>query len=254
MAEQQRALFLTTLPDVLPTGITRIYAGAEFCPWRLPTTAELRQALTLAHASGCTFTLVTPVLLEPLREPLRAVLTELLPELRPGDEVVISDWGTLDLIRGLDPATAVVLGRVLSGQKRDARTVALELDAAQLEHFRQGSWYSAPAVELLRELGIRRVELDNLLQGVAPLPSALRGSLHVPYAMVASSRNCPFRRPGSAAPCPRPCGEVFTLTAADSPQPLWQGGNTQFLRNAGLPDNLTALGIDRIVEHVELPH
>jgi hypothetical protein len=253
VVEPERALFLHTLPEVRPAGITRIHAGAEFCPWRLPATADLRKALARAREWSCSFTLVTPVLIEPRREPLRAMLAELLPSLLPGDEVVISDWGTLDLVRSLSPAATVVLGRVLSGQKRDARTVALDLSEAQLEHFRQGSWDSAPAVELLLDLGIRRIELDNLLQGVAPLPAALRGSLHLPYAMVASSRNCPFRHPGSAVPCPRPCGEVFTLRSAETPVPLLQGGNTQFLRNERLPDNLAALGIDRVVGHLELP-
>lgn len=254
MVEREQALFLHTFPEVLPAGITRIYAGAEFCPWRLPATADLHHALNQAHERGCAFTLVTPVLIEPWREHLRAALAALLPALLPGDEVVISDWGAFDLVRSLSPVTTVVLGRVLSGQKRDARTVSLDLSDAQRDHFRQGSWYSAPAAELLLELGIHRVELDNLLQGVAALPAALRGTLHIPYAMVASSRNCPFRRPGSAEPCPRPCGEVFTLRSAESPVALLQGGNTQFLCNDRLPDNLAALGIDRIVEHLVLPH
>lgn len=253
MAEPQRALFLHALPETLPTAVSRVYAGAEFCPWRLPATANLHAALNWAHDRGCAFTLVTPVLIEPLRESLRASLAILLPALTANDEVVISDWGALDLVRSLCPEATVVLGRVLSGQKRDARTADLDLSETQRTHFRQGGWYSAPAVELLLELGIRRVELDNLLQGVAALPTPLRGTLHVPFAMVASSRNCPFRRPGSAEPCPRPCGEVFTLTSVESPEPLLQGGNTQFLRVDDLPDDPLSLGIDRIVEHVELP-
>ena len=253
MAEPHRALFLHSLPDTLPPAVSRIYAGAEFCPWRLPTTFALQRTLTWAHAQGRAFTLVTPVLIEPLLEPLRAILALLLPAFADDDEVVISDWGALELVRELRPEVPIVLGRVLSGQKRDPRTVALDLSVVQREHFRQGSWYAEPAVELLVELGIRRVELDNLLQGVAPLPRALCGSLHVPYAMVASSRNCPFRRPGTAEPCPQPCGELFTLTSAETPVPLLQGGNTQFLRNERLPDDLAALGIDRVVEHLELP-
>ncbi|TLM61814.1 MAG: hypothetical protein FDZ69_13415 [Deltaproteobacteria bacterium] len=253
MAEPEQALFLHVPPETLPPGIARLYAGAEFCPWRFPATAELRRLLALARERRLAFTLVTPVLIEPQRTPLYDQLALLLPEFGAADEVVISDWGTLDLVRELRPETTVVLGRVLSGQKRDARTVALDLGAAQAAHFRQGSWYSAPAAGLLRELGIRRVELDNLLQGLDPLPASLQGTLHVPYAMVASSRNCPFRRPGSARPCPRPCGEVFTLRAADCPVPLLQGGNTQFLCNERLPEDLAALGIDRVVAHSELP-
>ena len=254
MDETQRALFLHTLPVTLPPAVSRIYAGAEFCPWRLPATCDLQSLLVWTHARGLAFTLVTPVLIEPLRATLGDLLAVLLPAFAPGDEVVISDWGALDLVRALRPEVTVVLGRVLSGQKRDPRTAGLPLGEAQREHFRQGSWYAAPAVDLLQELGIRRVELDNLLQGLAPLPAALRGTLHVPYAMVASSRNCPFCRPGSAEPCPRPCGEVFTLVSAEHPEPLLQGGNTQFLCVERLPDDLLALGIDRVVEHLELPH
>jgi len=253
VAEPQRALFLHTQPETLSPAVSRIYAGAEFCPWRLPATCDLQRALAWTHARGRAFTLVTPVLIEPLREMLHSLLAELLPAFAPGDEVVISDWGALDLVRALRPEVTVVLGRVLSGQKRDPRTAGLPLGEAQREHFRQGSWYAAPAVDLLRELDIRRVELDNLLQGVAPLPPPLRGTLHVPYAMVAASRNCPFRRPGSAEPCPQPCGEVFSLVSAEHPEPLLQGGNTQFLRVEHLPDDLSALGIDRVVEHLELP-
>ena len=253
MVEPERALFLQTLPAEIPLAVTRIYAGAEFCPWRLPSVAFLREALHWSHARGRHFTLVTPVLIEPLQQRLLDTLQFLLPEFSAGDEVVISDWGALDLVRGCRAGTEVVLGRVLSGQKRDPRTISLDLSPAQAEHFRQGSWYSPPAAALLHDLGIRRVEVDNLLQGVAVLPPGLRGTLHVPYAMVASSRNCPFRKPGQETACPQPCGELFTLTTADSPRPLLQGGNTQFLHNDRIPAELATLGIDRVVEHLELP-
>lgn len=253
MADPHRALFLHTLPDTLPSGLARLYAGAEFCPWRLPPLAELRRLFAWSRTRGLPFTLVTPVLIEPLRAPFAELLAALLPEFGADDEVVISDWGALAPVRAASATVTVVLGRVLSGQKRDARILALELTAAEREHFRQGSWYSAPAVDLLLEQGIRRVELDNLVQGVAPLPAPLRGSLHHPFAMVASSRNCPWRRPGSAAPCPAPCGAVMTLRPADGTAPLLQAGNTQFLRHDRLPADLPALGIDRLVEHRELP-
>ncbi len=42
MAEPQRALFLHTQPETLPPAVSRIYAGAEFCPWRLPATCDLQ--------------------------------------------------------------------------------------------------------------------------------------------------------------------------------------------------------------------
>lgn len=254
MAEPEQALFLHSLPDTLPAGITRIYAGAEFCPWRLPSPDFLRKALAWASTRECAFTLATPTLIEPQRGTFANLFCKLLADFRHGDELLISDWGTLELARAVRPDVTVVLGRTLSGQKRDPRTISLDFDAPQLAHFRSSNWHTAPGVELLLELGIHRVELDNPLQGVAPLPSALHGTLHRPYAMVASSRNCPFHPPGTTTACPQPCGEVFSLSSPEFPTPLLQGGNTQFLYNQQLPADLGALGIDRVVTHRELPH
>jgi hypothetical protein len=253
VAEPEQALFLHSLPDTLPAGITRIYAGAEFCPWRLPSLSALRKAMTWARNRQCAFTLATPTLIEPQCEQLSALFRELLPAFRPDDEILISDWGTLELVRAVRPDVTIILGRTLSGQKRDPRTVTLDFAPLQLAHFQSSSWHAAPAIELLLELGINRVELDNPLQGVAPLPPPLHGTLHHPYVMVASSRNCPFRGPNTSTDCPRPCGEVFTLNHPESPRPLLQGGNTQFVYHDQLPAELATCGIDRVVEHLELP-
>lgn len=249
----ERALFVNRLAGELPAGYDRLYCGAEFCPWMLPSPASLRGALRAARAAGMTFTLATPVLLETSFTPLRRSLEELLPELGPEDEVLISDLGALELVRELAPQQTVILGRVLSGQKRGPQILDLDLSAADRAYFREGSWYATEARALLAELGIARVELDNLLQGIAPLPAGLAGSLHYPYAMVASSRNCPYRTDTDPHLCSVHCGEVFTLESPRHQVPLLQGGNTQFLRNDELPDDLPGLGIDRLVYHPLLP-
>jgi hypothetical protein len=49
------------------------------------------------------------------------------------------------------------------------------------------------------------------------------------------------------------CGEIFTLNSPETSLPLLQGGNTQFLRIEHLPNDPLSLGVDRIVEHLELP-
>jgi hypothetical protein len=252
-AEPQRALFLHRLAGDLPAGYARLYFGSEFCPWTFPSLAACRQARAAARAAGWAFTLATPVVTEPFLPRLADFLAAFLPEAEAADEVLISDWGALAALRAVAPQATVVLGRVLSGQKRSAQILELELTAAERRYFQQGSWYAAEAVALLREEGIGRVELDNLVQGIAPLPSALAGSLHFPYAMVASSRNCPFRAGYGNPVCAPACGEVFTLSSPQQPLPLYQGGNTQFLRNDTLPADPATLGIDRLVFHPELP-
>lgn len=249
----ERALFLHRLDGPLPEGYTRLYFGAEFCPWRFPTPAAIAAALGAAHAVGWAFTLATPVLAEHFRPRLRQTLAQLLPLFTDHDEVLISDWGTLAPLRELGAGCRIVLGRALSGQKRGPQILDLDLSAAELDYFRQGSWYAAAARELLVEEGIDRVELDNLPQGLAPLPAPLHGSLHYPYAMVTSSRNCPFRAGAGDAGCSATCGEIFTLSTPQSRLPLYQGGNTQFLLLPDLPADPAALGLDRLVRHPALP-
>jgi len=209
--------------------------------------------LLVSRAHGLAFTLVTPVLRESSLAELRTLFQALQQQLLPGDEVVISDFGALELVRELLPQAVVVLGRALSGQKRGPRIEGLELSDEALTYFRQGRWYSAEAVTLLVELGIARVELDNLLQGLEPLPVGLKGTLHTPYAMVTSSRNCPFHADKSSRRCSVGCGEVFRLTTAQTPHALFQAGNSQFLELTTLPAELPILGIDRLVFHPQLP-
>lgn len=249
----ERALCLSRWDGSLPAGYQRLYFGAEFCSWAAPPLQQIAAALAAARDAGLPFTLVTSILREETLSELRTRFSALKPQLQSGDEVVISDFGALQLVRDLLPQVEPVLGRALSGQKRGPRIEDLELSAEALEYFRQGSWYNREAVELLREEGIGRVELDNLLQGLAPLPAALRGSLHTPYALVTSSRNCPFHRDKSGRRCSVSCGEAFRLSTDQTRHSLLQAGNSQFLRLDRLPENLSELGIDRVVEHLQLP-
>jgi len=253
--EVERALFLNNLDtDLLDTGeYSRLYFGSEFCPWTFPEPGTICNALEEAHRAGCAFTLATPVICEAFLPRLRETLNDVHPLLRDDDEVLVSDLGGIAVVREIAPSVAIVLGRVLSGQKRGPRILDLELNPDQLDYFRQGSWYSTEGARLLSEIAISRVELDNLLQGIASLPEGLKGSLHYPYAMVTSSRNCPFRETNSAQGCGVLCGEVFRLETPQSSVPLLQGGNTQFLRNEILPDDPAEYGIDRLVFHPRLP-
>lgn len=253
MADLEHAAFLNILPEGPLAGFTRLYFGSEFCFWRLPTARQILAARAWAATAGWSFTLVTPVVGEDERQRLDVLLADVLPALAAGDEVVISDWGALESVRSHGLSLDIVLGRTLSGQKRGPRITGLELTAEQADYFRRGSWHSRSASEFLAEQGVRRIEQDNLLQGLAALPEGLRGSLHVPFAMVTSSRNCPFRPAVGSGPCPAPCGELFTLRAADTDILLYQDGNTQFLRNDRLPERPGELGIDRIVRHLPAP-
>lgn len=253
MAEPERCYCLHNLPDTPPADGRRLYFGAEFCFWRLPADRELLAAIDWCRRFAWAFTLVTPVLNQSEYDLLGRRLRTLLPCLDQGDELLVSDWGSVDLARQVRAEVPIVLGRTLSAQKRDPLTTALDLTPAELEVFRHSSWHNRSALELLVELGIDRVELDYPVQGLAPLPAPLHGSLHTPYVMVSSSRNCPFRPVPAATPCPAPCGETFRLTSVDGSRTLLQAGNTQFAEQLSLPEKPDELGIDRLVMHLQLP-
>jgi len=249
VAELEHACFLHDLPGEPPAGCSRLYYGAEFCFWRLSSPEKILAAREWTRNAGWHFTLATPVLGEDERLRLEDILKKVLPELDAGDEVLVSDWGALELVRAVRDDLIVILGRALSGQKRGPRILDMMLTQEQTDYFQRGSWHNRDAVELLDEQRIKRIEQDNLLQGLAPLSDTLKSSLHLPYAMVTSSRNCPFHPGNEFGSCPTPCGEIFTLRTSETKTLLYQDGNTQFLCNEHLPDNLQELGIDRVVVH-----
>lgn len=248
----QHAIFLARPEDRFPAGYERIYFGSEFCPWNFPSLSEIEGAIDAARRAGLHFTLATPVLAEDFLPRLKQVLAGISPRLEAGDEILISDWGALALARAACPDVSLVLGRVLSGQKRGPQIVDLDLTPAARAYFQGGAWYGSEAREVLDELLIARIEIDNLLQGVAPLAGG-GASLHFPYLFVTSTRSCPWREPGDGGPCRAACGEVFRLTSPRETVPLLQCGNTQFIRNDQLPAAPETLGIDRLVFHPCLP-
>jgi hypothetical protein len=249
-----KALALSSLADISDlTAYSRLYFGAEFCSWAMPTNREILQARSLARSFNLGFTLMTPVLREETLGELAELFELLAADWQSGDELLISDFGALEPARHYLSQAQVILGRALSGQKRGPRITDLTLSDEARDYFSQGSWYAHEACRLLAESGIARIELDNLLQGIAPLPEGLKGSLHYPWLMVTSSRNCPWHNDKSGQRCTLGCGEAFRLRTPQTDYALLQAGNSQFIENPELPVELAALGIDRLVEHRHLP-
>jgi len=97
----ERALFLSHWDGVLPDGYQRLYFGAEFCSWAFPPLKQILSACCAAHQAGLPVTLVTPILRQETLTELRSLFNELKSHLVVGDEVVISDFGALQLTRDL---------------------------------------------------------------------------------------------------------------------------------------------------------
>ena len=237
----ERAVFVPDLERLPPPGgaADRLYLGSEFCVWRLPGERELREALAVAARRGLRFSLVTPFLDEPgLARTLG--LVRALPE-DPATEVVANDLGLIESLREAGWRGTVVAGRLLTRQRRGPGFQSFgDVPPAAADALR-GSALDAPAfVELLGSMyGVRRFELDDLVQGVRvpALPAGVSLSLYRPWLLVTATRNCPWIFDGRSwdrsRGCPGPCrGQALRLTPVQASGSCRCGPPLRSLRSA----------------------
>lgn len=179
---------------------TRLYFGSEFCQYRLPQEREMLQAYDYAVSNQLSFTLVTPYLpqaglqkLKLLIKSLTSHMEELNPPANPV-EVVVNDWGTLHFLHREYPQFELVLGRLLNKMIRDPRVTHLYQSDQAPEPARQALQESSTTVGYFRQFveqaGVKRIELDNMIQGLSSLDEWLPVSLHLGYGCVATGRSC----------------------------------------------------------------
>ena len=277
----ERAVFIPDLDRLPPPyeQYDRLYLGSEFCAWRLPGNHELHEALAAADLRNMAFSLVTPFLDEPGLARTMALVQALPHDL--SIEVIANDLGLIEALRAAGWQGTLVAGRLLARQRRGPGFQAFGEIPPEAAEALRGSALDSPAfVELLgSRYGVRRFELDDLVQGVAvpALPEGVRLSLYRPWLLVTATRNCPWISDGRAwrreGGCPRPCkGRALRLVpVADgrtgdqtpciplsqrgeegvSSCPLVLGGCAQFLEHRS--DAPPPAGVDRIVWQPEIP-
>lgn len=264
----EKALYITKLTarmdEYCKPEFTRLYFGNEFCARLLPSTNELRKALKFVNERKMDFTLLTPYAAESELAAVDALLEVLVRE-KPGSEVVFNDWGvlwTIKKIRRLKP----VMGRLLNKMKRGPRFMLFmkELPRDTVRYLKSSNLTVPAFRKFLLKNGIRRVELDNVLQGIDLnfSDSGLMASLHIPYVYVTTTRLClaslceiPENKfVVGIFPCNMECRKyTFYMTNPVMPLTLIRKGNTIFFKNDKLPNHLEDGGINRIVYSPEIP-
>jgi len=257
----ERAVFVTEI-DALPEGLEgfdRLYYGHETCPWRLPDRRELKRAREEAARLGMSFTLVTPTLDEHALDMVSALIDDLDGD--EGAEIVVNDVGLLEELSRRGRRGTVVVGRLLTRQRRGAGwrgSLPAEDEAAG---YLMGSSLESPRlVEWFRSrYGIRRFEIDDLLQGVrvGPLPGDVRLSVYSPYVVLTVTRLCPWtfdgRRWRRSEGCSAPCrGSRLVLEAEEGGAPIHMGGCAQFLKRED-GEIFSAPAVDRVVIQPRIP-
>jgi hypothetical protein len=160
----------------------RIYFGEEFCE-RLISFESYKKAIDKHKNSRIDISIVTPVCTDigiSILEKTFAYIEKILPHC----EIIVNDYGVLNLVRryNLQP----IIGRVLSRQRRGIHSKFISTELAL--KYLKSSAYPMNA-HLLRNLGIKRVEIDNLSQGLENEDEFNR-SIHYPLSYITITRNC----------------------------------------------------------------
>lgn len=235
---------------------SRVYFGSEFCIERLPSTDDLEALISFCEKTGKQFTLLTPYLPEDGIAKVARLLA-FLDERKIYPEILIGDWGMLHFIpENYGTKFPLVLGRIAAKQKTGPRVELIrDIRPAAYESSKK-SHIDIPAFAgFLEQKNVQRIDLDLPLQGIdikLPENSGISLSLNYPYTYISTTRRCPVRESGACD-----CGENhFRLTSPQMPVPLYNRGNTVFLKHE-TPLDLTTLAhlpqLNRIIFEPEVP-
>lgn len=258
---------------------SRLYFGQETCEYLIPELEELKRAYYISRQLGWDFTYVTGYVTDKGLEKAGKNLEFLVKE--GGDtEVVVNDWGVLSFLHREFAELKPVLGRLLIKQKRLARfafsrppinmariDVSMEEIAKNQGRVLRGLNISIKSYrEELKSLGIERVEVDIVPQGVDIDPQGwgLRVSFYFPWAYITAGRNCSTA--GIIEPereyvvvgegCPRLCRKINRASNLDQfATPIIQRGNAVFAYTQGYayPYLKGEIPVDRLIFQPYIP-
>jgi len=288
----EQSIFITKISHLkyIKQKYSRLYYGNEFCERLIPTVRDLKRILSFVKKRGLDFSFVTPYVTNIGLDKLR-ILFELLKDKKVNCEVIINDWGVLNLINRKYPDLAPVLGRLLTKQKRGPTVIRLlerrnspvrlikdsqnpthrliilgkKLPMALDPYYKGSNVASVPIIhQFLSGQGIKRIELDNTAQGLfLELPRGkILASVYLPYVYISTtffclSAGCARKKKSllKIKPCQRECQRyIFKLRHRTMPKVIFLKGNTQFYKSAKVSlRQLKHLGVDRLVFEPEIP-
>lgn len=244
---------------------SRLYFGIEFCERLMPSPSQLKKALSFVRENDLEFTLVTPYVTNSGLKKAEKLIT-ILSESKPDSELVFNDWGVFHLLREKSYPLQPVLGRLLNKMKRGPRIINIKdkIPPTSLEYFMTPNLSIPEIQDFLIKHNIKRVEFDNLLQGLnlEGISTDLHLSLYLPFAYITTTRFCLMpsitdtqeMKIGVFA-CKKECQQyAFSLFHPVMTTPLIRKGNTIFFSNEQIPHQLIRKKrIDRIVIEPEVP-
>tara|TARA_B110000211_G_C14093461_1_gene561066 strand:- start:21779 stop:22729 length:951 start_codon:yes stop_codon:yes gene_type:complete len=246
--------------------LTHIYFGGEFCDRLLPDKKIMARVIALVHGKGLQLSLLTPLLSDHALARLKQVFS-ILPD---HVEVIVNDWGTLNLLKRDFPKLVPVIGRQLCKMIKDPR-----LPSEQWTQLYPHGVQSGPFHQLLARFDIQRLEMDVppfvKLRDFASDEKAV--SVHLPYGFSVKGRMCKIgamsidthRKFGPGHGCNKECltysskvqrncssqaenqatqqGQTVNVQTAQPDLKTFQQGNTMFYRHTSQMTEIVAQAV-----------
>lgn len=225
----------------------RFYIGAEFCQNLLPSTDQIKKLFTNLKDKTIPISLITPIVTDIGIKKIDNLLAFLTNQKYNVDEIIINDFGVLNLIHRKYPIFQPIIGRLLSPQ-----LLPIEIETSPR------SIYSIRFLE--KEYGIQRIEMDNYNNNMKiDVPKSLKKihfSIYTPYLYVTTTRRCLFPHLLSSKPkkyekfrCHQECLNLkqdFIIKYPIVKERFYINKNTYFIKRKKISKNLK-MNIDRIV-------
>lgn len=260
----EQAIFIANIENTKYVKLqhSRLYFGNEFCEYLIPSLEELRYIIDFIKKNKIAFTFVTPFVTNKGIEVLRPIFEYIIRKY-PDTELVVNDWGVFRILRDEFYHSNLVLGRLLTKQIKDPRILSLKnkVSWSMKQYFKETNADTPVFSDFLSVNGIKRIEMDNVLQEINRGGEVLKASLYFPFIYVTTTRLCVtaacetvknFSR--NIPVCGKECRKyTLRLHHYSMPKKLFIKGNTQFYKNDYVLENLKQLHVDRLVYEPEIP-
>jgi len=248
-------------------GIDRIYIGNDYCENDLDFSNTA--ALTAFYGGKTAISLLFPFLTDKSFGKIHAILKKLKKVSGSKPEIIFNDWGLFYFIRKHYPEMNLVMGRLLTKQKKDPRADVIlqnkqdkikiiksdtgdkiirskDIPKQLVDIFSRHSVESDIFFDFLLNNNVSRIEIDNLQWNMLSSASKkLKVSLYFPYLLLSVTRYCGAMNGEYSKVCNRSCEKK----PVEFNKGFYIKGNAVYYKNDSMPDNkiLKSNNIDRIV-------
>lgn len=238
----------------------RVYIGSEFCHNMVPDKVQLKKIMDICIMESYEITIAFPYLLEneiKKTDELLATIDETAKAHGIRIEIIINDWGMMELVRNYQNLT-LVLGRLQNKRKKDPRIEYMWNYKNNSKLFQRNMLNHSLFIEKMKSMGINRFEVESHMLENECIDG--KCSLHFPYYQINTSMYCTMYsectklnkfKQNIVYACPKYCDNyVFLypkhLNIIGRGNSIFGFNNKMFVEKEYLKRNIE-MGIDRFV-------